>query len=686
MHDSGKRVFWTSLFCMGILQTAVYYAVALAAGGGDALAAPQPDTLLYCQAARRIAEGHPFSFSCGTAVSSGTTSHLYPFLLAVPYWLGATGEALLAAGFLLNMFFYLLFLWGWGMVLDALVRTPGARLFGGVLLAGFGHAALSAFAQSDVGLWMAASAFLAAGFARREARIYGPLLALGPWMRPEGMLCVLSFAACAVTRGVVERWMPKGRSSSVRRADWMWATLGVASVAGVFAFNFVLTGMCQFSSVAHKGHFHDAGSFAAGLVRTACDFAVIVKAYVLGLPQSPSRDFVFLPVLCAALAGLGVATFTWKRRGNWRLAAWLLAVLGGLATVASSGWQDTNFDRYFAWLLPTILVAATLGVERLHARRNTRAFASLAGGSVLLWTFGGAVVSYANFAAASRQMAPVPTFARLCDQTMRPKAAVGTNGHPGMAYFFSDDRRVVNLSGIYSPELFDGEWPVGQFEILKNEPTTRFDYWLVEAAKLERELGFKLEETCGRQMLVGPDGFELMQADWSRLTAAAQSAPPPGTAWTLAARVDVGYAKDERAAAYEILPRYAHVDFLPFLVKGKLGGTPILEGGRLVVGQDEMTVPTHPGRDLVVVLRTGDRCRAIQNGGFSTVERLYAFANPLKLNLQVDGVPAGMGVAQLATNAFSDVTFTIPGKFITKERSRIAFCGDHVAYAYWFYQ
>ena len=104
----GRR-FAALLFSIGVIQIAAYYFAGAMVNGADSLAIAQPDSLLYMQAARRIVEGHPFSFSAGTAVSTGTTSVLYPFVLAVPYALGATGMALSTVGFWLNAFFYLVF-------------------------------------------------------------------------------------------------------------------------------------------------------------------------------------------------------------------------------------------------------------------------------------------------------------------------------------------------------------------------------------------------------------------------------------------------------------------------------------------------------------------------------------------------------------------------------------------------
>ena len=50
------------LFSIGIVQIAGYYVAGMLASPDGGMAVPQPDTLLYCQAARRIAEGCPFSF------------------------------------------------------------------------------------------------------------------------------------------------------------------------------------------------------------------------------------------------------------------------------------------------------------------------------------------------------------------------------------------------------------------------------------------------------------------------------------------------------------------------------------------------------------------------------------------------------------------------------------------------
>ncbi len=99
-----------------------------------------------------------------------------------------------------------------------------------------------------------------------------------------------------------------------------------------------------------------------------------------------------------------------------------------------------------------------------------------------------------------------------------------------------------------------------------------------------------------------------------------------------------------------------------------------------------MTVPLEPGKNTMVVMRTYPQKveKRTEDGG--VIASTYAFANPLKMKVTVDGQDAGMVSVAYSTNGFSDVSFTIPGAAIGKTPCRIAFLGDHIAAGYWFYQ
>ena len=128
------------MLIVGLFQIALYWFSGSMACCDGVIATPQYDTPLYYQAARRIAEGHPFSFSEGTAVSTGTTSVVYPFVLAVLYCLGFKGGGLIVAGFALNAVFYLCFVSGWASIAcrafakRQTVRVVSVLLFAAALL------------------------------------------------------------------------------------------------------------------------------------------------------------------------------------------------------------------------------------------------------------------------------------------------------------------------------------------------------------------------------------------------------------------------------------------------------------------------------------------------------------------------------------------------------------------------
>ena len=89
-----RRHLWFSV-ALTLGSAIAFYGPALRATGGD-WPAPLDDVLIHFDFARAAAEGHPFEWIAGQGYSSGETSPLYPFVLAVGYlagfrglWLGA---------------------------------------------------------------------------------------------------------------------------------------------------------------------------------------------------------------------------------------------------------------------------------------------------------------------------------------------------------------------------------------------------------------------------------------------------------------------------------------------------------------------------------------------------------------------------------------------------------------------
>ena len=261
----------------------------------------------------------------------------------------------------------------------------------------------------------------------------------------------------------------------------------------------------------------------------------------------------------------------------------------------------------------------------------------------------------------------------------------GTWGDCGIAYEM-DDRKVAHLGGIYSPEYTVSEPPFGVYEIIKNEPATRFKYLLYNPSTDDVGLSFNPLEAFCSQVLVGPYGYELRKMDWTCFDAAARPPAPSRKGLTLVARVDVGYDRDEREHEYENLPRYDLKPLPPFVVWGDCNGKKMVESSRLVFGSDAMTVNLRPGKDLHVVMRTWPSHKTTVRGGFGARSVTYGFSNPLKIRVLVNGEDAGLRDVAMQDSGFSDVEMVVPGEMIRSPSVRVEFQGDHIACGYWFYQ
>ncbi len=667
MRQLLEKVNWITLvLCIGVIQVSAYYLVGATVRPDHCFAVAQPDSALYLQAARRIVEGFPFSYSAGEAVCTGTTSVLYPFVLAVPYALGFSGAASVAAAFVLNAAFYLMFLFCWARVIDLKVRNPIDKAIAGLALALFGQPALVALAQSDIGLWLLASAVFAWGLAANNPRLFVPALLAGPWVRPEGMVCAIAFALVAFV---------------VRRRRGV-AVLAILSVVGVFLLNHFLAGSCQFSSVQGKGHFA-VEPFAQAALATWRDALAMVRQIFFSFSSGTVREMFFPPIV-----GGGLLLFHLFSRDysdfDAREAVFLLACGGGFATVAASGWQGTNYDRYLAWTFPVVVIWTALGAAAL-GRRLRGAARSLPVVLVFAFFAYGSAAEVLLFRVGCEKTETDRAFYERCETALPPGASIGSFGNAASVHWMSP-RRFAHLYGIYSLE-FATKDVASAFEVLKRDPSSRFDFWICDLKADGSLVEPSSRDVFGKPVLLGPRGLSLNRADWCAFDAGAADPAPPAEGLSLRARVDVGYEPDERAAAYEPFGDYLERPPAPVFRFDDLGGRKVAEVGRVLRGGDEMTVcGLVPGRDLCVVMRSSASQRAVTLHATGSEAEDYSFSSPLELVVAIDGCEACRVRCELPDKGFGDVSFVIPGKFINQQKARVAFLGGHVAFAYWFFQ
>ena len=668
---SMKMPFTKLLLAVGLIQIASYWFCGALSSPSAIIAQPQPDSPLYYQAARRIVEGHSFSYSEGSAACTGTTTVLYPFLLAIPYAIGCSGDAMIIAGFLLNAFFYLVFLVCWAKAIEGWCDRAEVKLLASLMIALSGHCAFATFSQTDIGFWLAFSGLIATALSRRRTLLVGIILALAAWVRPEGMILVIAFA---MMTGVFYLLREDIRT----RSRVLIAAIGVVSSCGVFALNYYLTGHAQFSSIAGKGHLVTL-PFASAVISSIADLFSIVKCMILGLSSDMPRNLLGLPFLGAVFFVLGFVAYRWSRDNVFGILVFVLAAIGGVLNISMSGMQGWGMDRYLVWIIPVCAIFTAEGVCWVEDRLP-RQIQKIPSALIVAMSLIGSLGCYCYFFQVCSRVDSERLFAKDCENIMPKGASVG--GFPCAPSYFFSERRFAHLTGIYSPE-FAPQDITENLERLRNKPKLRFDYWLI-SSELVSILGPSCVDKLGEVLLPGPNGMTLMKADWRSFDSTLPNVLD--NSLSLVAKVDVGYAIDESAVDYNVITRWGYPVFDTFVQFGKLGEREIVDVGRVILGGDEMTVSLKPGCDVTVVARMWPKHSVYRSFSTGSDRIDCSFSNPLKFNVSVDGNIVDTAELSYATNCFSDVSFKISGPVIKNPVSRIGFLGDHITFGYWFYQ
>lgn len=678
----GAQLAKLMVFC-GLVQIGAYYFVGAMASPNKDIAMPQPDTILYCQAARQITLGQPFIFTPGDKPSTGTTSHLYPFLLAIPYALGATGDRLLTAGFALNALFYLLFLICWSVIVTRLCKTPLARGVACLLIALSGQATIGALGQTDTGLFMAVSAGLFAALLTGRKKTFACLLVLAPWCRPEGSVLAILFPVLLVARRLFWR-------ESAARLEWATAAAGVLSALGVPLFNLWLTGDAQFHSILYKGYFKQYALLPA-LFLGGKDAIRMLREFFLGIPEIAPREFFFLPLFGALFAWVGIWRRPWLRKGIWKELWWVFAVLVALGGVATSSWQNTNVDRYLAWVFPLWLLYMAEGAawltHRFHAASRFK--------TLPLW----AIIGYQALTAFwmlccydfNSQVSNQDYEALKTLETLLPKEAkIGSLLGP--AYAMPTNRRIMHFCGIYSPDFLVPETDViSNLDKIKHEPELRFDYWLLEPV-VASFLDLKTNVYYSAKTPITLESISLAKADWRALDLSLnpleEASRQAVASWREVDRIDIGYREDEKRCAYSEFSRFHRVKYYPFLLTGTANSNTISEVGRSIIGSESMTLCVTPLQPLRVVLRTASTSPIRLRNAATQGTYSFTYKSPLKLRVHIDDQEAGYYEIPIKEerDAFSELVFTIPAEALTHPTPRLTVYGDHASFAYWFYQ
>jgi hypothetical protein len=650
---------------LGALVGLVYLALGFHYRPGGGVAVHLRDAYIFYQYAAGFAQGHPYAFMPGDAPSTGSTSHLYPLLLALFHVLGATGDALSVAGAFASLASYLSsigLLW-----LIARRLAPQALPLVMLLCAASGHLAISIFDQTDAVLSVPlALAAFAALLHRRTAALRVALVLLS-LTRPDGF--IVSIALLAAT-------LLGPSTPGTRRSHTVSACLGILAFGATLLLNQLLTGTWTPQSVLAKGLFHDYSAVGALHLASRAAGGLFVEL-VLGIGND-TRQMFLLPLVGAALALCGFAARS--REGEIFERFYPIAALLTLAAGILTGTSGIHRDRYLAWALPIVLVYAGAGVPVVA--RWCRAPGLVMPLSVLLvgYQLLGTVFMASAFAHGSARTASNVRFVKQTLAHLPDGARVGLASGSGLAYFLPG-RHVTHVNGMVSPAFSHPHPNVVGAEILEHRPELRFDHWLVRPAAL-RSAWYR--PFVGRlvaaepQEVSGGDALALFEADWSTLEASTSPDPP--------AELDVGYPPSEDAHAYHQWSRLPGAQIEPTLVTGRLEDRRVSDVGRVVRGSESFEISRPTSDALTLVLRTAWRADARVRSAMNVHVQRFHTPSPLELTIRVDDEIAAEPSLPLRTDAdlIQEFEIQVPVRESRSATLRIDVEGDYLSLGYRF--
>ena len=644
--------------------------------------APLDDVFIHFDFARSTAHGHPFEWVAGNGYSSGSTSLLYPFVLALGYVLGFQGLALMhfaAVVACVSVFALLLAL---RRAFDALPAWTSYLL--PLALLGVGALSWAFFSGMEIAFFMAlfGGAFvtwlgLVTPPEPSTESMLGRSVALGLWgaaltaTRPEAAITVALFAVSAA-------WSL--RRCGLRRMVASLVLVGTPGALVVIASavaNWIFTGEAAAAGAIAKlelYHPYLSGEEKLGL------WFFYLGYQVLRLTQEHLESIPAVGWL-VWVAALAVPAFKETRRP----AAFLWCCLVGWAmTVALNGqvrWQNERYSMpALAWLLTNAALGA--GAAVVHGSRFPRhqGRVLMLGGTVLslaalvwqaepnfrfqAWYFGrGARNIYdqhVTLGRALRQAFPSEPTVLVGDAGAIPYVSegpaidlIGLGGYKGLPFARATRAHVGS-----AVELIEHLSPAERPKLLAIYPS----WW----DELPLWFGTRLFEVTARGNVVcGAPSAVVYRANWEALAGSSRPFRLRQTA-AITAEFDWADVMSESAARYERLPP---------------------SGGRVAVKL--LPNPAVPSRDVFDAGRNspeGTRERFTLDGihpnePVTLVFRAAPVAD-LDVPVLIDGTPAG-SVHLPRTDGWVEVELRLPPLEHSRVRVELGGSGERVLYHVW---
>jgi hypothetical protein len=626
---------------------------------------PLDDSYIYLTYAKQIGRGEPFTYFSGGGYSAGSTSVLWPMVLA-PFWtLGARGHALVWVSYLLCAALYTATAIGVWRVIKKLGGGDVAGLLGALLLLGVAPFAWTSLSGMEVAF--ASSLLVAMILLLLDQPANGPpskrlgvCLAAASLSRPEATLIAMAVIGVAI--------IGRLRKREFRAAAW-WAAPVVAPLAWLVANKLIAGNFFPNTGVA-KSYFYLPGFDWSYWRETVWSTS---GKLMKGVFYDDTSPLVWPKLVSIAWLVGAVRVMLWAKRAK-RLLAGALIVAAPLvllfAVVATSGlWSFQNY-RYIGPAFPLLMIPVGYALAPIRSEPMSRLLLTLAGGAFVvlliyvapfgLWLvewscafvpfalilptrvvrvwFASLLIGLYVRASIPGLQADARLFAQGALDTNTQVVAIGEYLHdklPSSSIMFHDagaiayygDGRVYDMLGLVTNHQagIANNGAGSRFEFLESLPPsqrpTHFAYypsWL-GTTELYGELVFQTPlrpriKGLTKSPLVGDADMQIIEANFDHVgTGEHPLLPHPGM--RVVDRIDVADLASERAHVWhgELGRRSTGDPTARWSIVGRDVGEAglVLDGGRTIRGGprvapgEQFTIAIDPAKPVRLVMRTG---------------------------------------------------------------------------------
>ncbi|GAB4315218.1 MAG: hypothetical protein Kow0059_07200 [Candidatus Sumerlaeia bacterium] len=621
------RFFVLTVVLLAVLAAALFGGAMWQTSGGH-LMAPLDDTFILANYAKNLSRGYWFHYNAGEGYSAGTTSFLYPLLLAPFFWMGLSGVRILLVTFSIGVL---------GLIVTALALARSGELLGSpragrwaaLLFLLNGHAGWGYLCGMETALFgtliiLALVAFQNFFTRRDRASLYWALaaVALATLTRLEGAVLVAGLWVLVAVRAR-ERSLPPRLAMGA-------AVLAVPPVL-IIVMNAALSQSWSTNTVAAKSLFTHpyytvwdmAGRWARNLVMSwAGHFSNTIAEPLFRQFRGEGLWPIFPPltILLFFTGAIWQLAREWsdgRPAGGALLVLWTALLLGAICLVDN---PFVHNYRYFVPLTPLVLLGVALGAERAgEVLRQARVDAGGALAATLIVLSAPSVLFWAreygeNTSDIFNQHRRLSWWVQ--DATP-PDSLLGVTDAGLIPYY--TDRRVFDFVGLVSNEQarYWREGPGTTFERLENFPPGQLPDFIITYSYLWGEphfLGRRVYQTeLTANSVTSGKALEVWKPDWRILNSGGSplSLEALRGGWKIVDNLDVADLDSERAHAYiwrqdaERLPPDAWPPRANLFFIGEYpAGIRVADAGRAVSGFERFRMKARPGVPSRLLLRT----------------------------------------------------------------------------------